>query len=145
MVLVPYRAVMSQVRMKILRWGRFLCRHHKFSAPALMDPGDILAKFLRALALHSRSSAGPNFKYELVAADPDQVAIGQGGAGPGAPASDVDTVGRTQIADHKTAPGVDDDRVVAADIVIVENDVVIGTAPDSVRPLQWVALPVVAT
>src|SRR5271156_5760217 len=109
-----------------------------------MDPGDILAKFLRWLLPHSRSSAGANFEYELVATDADMVAVGQGGAAPDAPATHVDTVGRPQIADHETPPGVDDDRVVAADIVVIENDVVVGTAADSVRRLQSVALPVAA-
>src|SRR5580693_4150227 len=109
-----------------------------------MDSGDILAKFLRWLPPHSRSSVGANFECELVAADADMVAVGQGGAAPDPPASNVDTVGRPQIADHETPPGVDDDRVVAADIVIVENDVVVGTAPDSVGRLQLVALPVSA-
>src|ERR1700684_701281 len=108
-----------------------------------MDPGDILAKFLRWLPPHSRSSASANFEYELVAADADMVAVGQGGAAPDAPASNVDTVDRPQIADHETPPGVDDDRVVTADIVVVENDVVVGSAADSVRRLESGALPVV--
>ena len=63
-----------------------------------MDPGDILAEFLRALAPHSHSSAGANFEYEHVAADPDMVAIGQGGAAPDAPAPNVDTeIGRAHV------------------------------------------------
>ena len=136
--------MVSQLRIEILAGVGFLRRHHKFAAPALTDPGDILAKFLRLFLPQLRSSAATNFEYELVAADADPVAVGQGGAAPDAPASDVDTVGRPQIADHETPPGVDDDRVVAADIVVVENDVVVRTAADSVRRLQSVALPVVS-
>ena len=40
--------------------------------------------------------------------------------------ANMDPVGRTQIADDETASGVDDHRVVPADVVVVENDVVVG-------------------
>ena len=42
----------------------------------------------------------------------------------------LDTVGRPQIRDKETGSGVDDDGVVAADVVIVENDVVVSKASD---------------
>ena len=75
-----------------------------------------------------------------VAADADMVAVGQGGAAPDASASYLDAVGRSQIADDETACGVDHDSVVAADFVVVDNDVVVRPAADPGRPLQPVAL-----
>ncbi len=64
----------------------------------------------------------------------------KGGAASDAPARYLDTVGRPQIADHETTAGVDDDGVVATDVVVVENDVVVGSPADPGRPLQPVAL-----
>jgi hypothetical protein len=38
----------------------------------------------------------------------------------------VDPFGRSEVRDHEAGAGVDDDRVVAADVGVVENDVVLG-------------------
>ena len=77
-----------------------------------------------------------DFEDELVAADVDVVAIGECDAG---------TNGRfwtfTPLADFKsviTKPsGIDDYGVVSADIIVVQDDVVVGkTTYSGARPLQ---------
>ena len=62
--------------------------------------------------------------------DADVVTIGEIRAGADSLTLHLDTVGRPQIRDNETGSGVDDDGVVAADVVIVENDVVVRTASD---------------
>src|SRR6185312_4976755 len=74
-----------------------------------------------------RFSVSPDFKGELVLADTDVVTIGQIRAGADALTLHLDTVGRPQIGDNEAGSGVDDDGVVAAHIVIGENDVVVRT------------------
>ena len=66
-----------------------------------------------------------DFKRELVVTDADVVTVGEVRAGADSLALHLDTVGRPQIRDKETGSGVDDDGVVAADVVIVENDVVV--------------------
>jgi hypothetical protein len=65
-----------------------------------------------------------------VVADPDAVAVGESDAGANPLASHVDSVGRAQVRDHEAGAGVDDDGVVAADVGVVENDVVVDEASD---------------
>ena len=50
--------------------------------------------------------------------DTDLVAVSQRRGPPDPAAADVDTVGRTQIADDKAASGVDDDRMVHIDMTL---------------------------
>ena len=71
-----------------------------------------------------------DFQGELVGTDTDVVTVGQIRAGADALTLHLDTVGRPQIGDNETGSGVDDDGVVAAHIVIGENDVVVRTASD---------------
>src|ERR1700749_530673 len=91
-----------------------------------------------------RSSARSYVEGQLVAADADMVAIGEGGAASDAPALHQDSVSRSQIADHKAASGVDDDGVVATDVVVVEHDVVVESAANTGRASQRIALSVLA-
>ena len=71
-----------------------------------------------------------DFEGEFVVADADAVTIGQGSGGANSLVLHLDSVGRAQIADDEAGSGVDDDGVVAAHVGVIENDVVIGQAPD---------------
>jgi len=64
-----------------------------------------------------------------VAADADVVTIGEGGAGTERLLLYLHAVGRPQIANHETASGIDDYGVVSADVVGVQDDVVVWEAP----------------
>ena len=66
---------------------------------------------------------------ELVAADADSVTIEKGGTGTNSLVLHLHAVGRSQIGNHETATSVDDYGVVPADIVVVQNDVVVGRRP----------------
>src|SRR4029077_8213528 len=69
----------------------------------------------------------------------DPVAVGQRRSAADAFVTHVDSVGRAQIGDHETRAGVDDDGVVAADIGVVEHDVVVGQPTDpGGGGLQWI-------
>ncbi len=145
MVMIPNLAVVPDPNVNPSLGSVAFPDTYERAPAALVDPGDILAKFLRvAVTRVLRSSVRVYFEGELVAADADMVAVRQRGAASDAPASYQDAVGRSQVADDETACGIDDDSVVAADIVVVENNVVVGTAADSVRRLQLVALSVVS-
>jgi hypothetical protein len=56
-----------------------------------------------------------DFKCELVVTDTDVVTVGEICARADSLALYLDTVGRSQIHDHETGSGVDDDGVVATD------------------------------
>lgn len=64
-----------------------------------------------------------------MAADADVVTMGEGGAGTESPVLHWHAVGRFQIGNHETASGINDYGVVPADIVVVQNDVVVRKAP----------------
>src|SRR5262249_55135220 len=55
-----------------------------------------------------------DLERELVVTDADPVAVGQHRGAANAFATHVDPVGRSQVADHETRTGVDDDGVMAA-------------------------------
>lgn len=71
-----------------------------------------------------------DFKRELVVTDADVVTVGEIRAGADSLTLYLDTVGRPQIRDKETGSRVDDDGVVAADVLILENDVVVSKASD---------------
>ena len=77
-----------------------------------------------------RLLAWANFEGELVVTDTDVVTIGEIRAGADSLTLHLDTVGRPQIRDKEAGFRIDDDGVVAADVVILENDVVVRTATD---------------
>ena len=80
-----------------------------------------------------------DLERELVITDADPVAVGQRRSAADAFVAHVDSVGRAQIGDHETRAGVDDDGVVAADIGVVEHDVVVGQPPDpGGGGVQWI-------
>ena len=62
--------------------------------------------------------------------DTDVVTVGEIRAGADSLTLHLDTVGRPQIRDKETGSRVDDDGVVAADVLILENDVVVSKASD---------------
>jgi hypothetical protein len=66
---------------------------------------------------------------ELVAAYADAVTVGEGGAGMKSPALHRHAVERSQIGNHETASGINDYGVMPTDLVIVENDVIVGESP----------------
>jgi hypothetical protein len=71
----------------------------------------------------------------------DVVTVGKICAGADSLALHLDTVRRPQIDDHETGSGVNDDGVVAADVGIVEHDVVVGKATDpSGRGVQRIVI-----
>lgn len=86
---------------------------------------------------------GGDPKSEFVVTDADMVAVVEGGRRADALMLHMDTVGRAEVVDDVVGPGVDDDGVVAADVGVVQDDVVVTEAPDARRRLrQRVALPV---
>src|SRR4029079_16073953 len=79
------------------------------------------------------------FKCELVIADPDDISVGEGGAGVDASVQHEDPIGRAQVSDYETASGVDDGGMVAAYLAVGENDVVVRAASCSgAQGEQWV-------
>src|SRR5215208_2500037 len=74
-----------------------------------------------------------DLERELVIADADPVVVGQRRRAANAFATDIHTVCRAKIGDDETCAGVDDDGVVAADVGVVEHDVVVGQPSDPGR------------
>ena len=67
---------------------------------------------------------------ELVVADADHVAVAERRRAADPLSPDVDAVGRAQVGDDEAGAGVDDDGVMAADVDVVEHDVVVGQPSD---------------
>src|SRR5829696_3939939 len=55
----------------------------------------------------------------------------EGGAGPDTPLLNLETVGRLQVSDEVAGARVDDDCMVAADLGVGEDNVVVSAAADS--------------
>ena len=100
--------------------------HEKVAVVALRDSCEILVDCLGG---RNRSSEA-DLEGELVVADPDLVAVGKVRGGLDRLPLDLDTVGRPQIDDHEARSGVHDRGMVAADIGVVEDDLVVVISPN---------------
>src|SRR3954452_15044341 len=80
-----------------------------------------------------RYSTHVDVEDELMVADTNMGTIGQCRAGSNSLFCHVDSVCRAKVGDDEAGAGVDDHRVVAADRSVVENNVVVGKAPDPGR------------
>jgi hypothetical protein len=65
------------------------------------------------------------------AADGDVIAICERGAGPKSLTLHLHTIGRSQVGNHETTSGIEDYGVMPADIVTLQDDVVVWKAPNS--------------